>query len=257
MSSQQWICCLLMILSVLPAIAEDKPEKLEQLREDGLTELKASQDVSIRRGEGEPIKENGIHIKNISKKSKHKLDRIALLRFDRDSFENVRAVGLHLDPLNFSDYNKSMRFRVYGVNDGDEQDEKFTEKEYDPTAEDTLVDVRYTTMIDRKQVSILGTFSTEKDETVLFTSRNLLAFVRSDTNGTVTLVIVRETETGHNSSFHSRHGEKAPRLVMKLKQEGEPEQAEEEGDVADDAPQADEEQAIEADEADEAEVATE
>lgn len=200
-------------LLALPSLAADDEN------DDGLIEVVASQDLCVRRGEDKAIKEGGIHVKNVKEREKHPLDRFAMLRFDRDDFRDVRTVGLRMTPVNFSDYNKAMRFRVYGVLDGDEQDEKFEEKTYDPNGEDTIVDRRLTTMIDRKQVTILGNFSTEQDEQVLFSTRNLLAFVRGDTNGTVTLVIVRETESGHNSTFATRQSETPPTLVMKLNKE--------------------------------------
>lgn len=207
----KWIGFALMSVLVMPAWADDE-------KDDGLTEVIASQDISVRRGEDKAVKEKGIHPKKINRKEKHKLDRFAMIRFDSDDFgKDVRAAGLRLKPVIFGDHkNKPMRFRVYGVNDGDEQDEKFTEKDYDPNAKDTIVDRRISTVIDRKQVSILGSFSTEKDEEVLFSNRNFLAFVRSDTNGTVTFVLIRETESGLNSTFAPRQSDDGPRLVMKL-----------------------------------------
>lgn len=220
-------------LLVSPALAVD-----EDANDKGLTEVIASQDLSVRRGTDKAVKEKGIHPKKISRKEKHQLDRFAMIRFDHEDFgKDVRAVGLTLTPVIFGDKkNKPMRFRVYGVNDGDEQDEKFDEKTYDPNAEDTIVDRRISTVINRKQVSILGSFSTEKDEDVLFTTRNLLAFVRGDTNGTVTLVIVRETESGLNSTFAPRQSEKGPKLVMKLeekKEQAEPAEAPNDAPVED------------------------
>jgi hypothetical protein len=185
---------------------------------DGLLEVVASQDLTVRRGVDKAAKEPGIHPKKINRKEKHELDRFAMIRFDSDDFgKDVRAVGLRLTPVIFGDErNKPMRFRVYGVIDGDEQDEKFDEKTYDPNAEDTIVDRRISTVLDRKQVSILGTFSTEKDEAVLFTSKTLLSLVRTDTNGTVTLVLVRTTDSGLNSTFARRETATPPTLVMKL-----------------------------------------
>lgn len=185
-----------------------------------LTHVVASQDMSIRRGEDKAVKEGGIHPKNISSKEKKPLDRISLIRFDSKDFgKGVRAAGLKLHPVNFSDYNKAMRFRVYGVIDGDKEDEAFDEKTYDPNAKGTLIDRRNANMLDRRQVSILGNFATEKDEPVEFTSDLLAAFIRADTNGTVTLILVRETESWHNSTFAPRQSETPPTLVMKLDQQ--------------------------------------
>lgn len=216
---------LLVIAWVLPASAEAAEQ------DNDLFEVVATHDLSIRRGTDMAVKESGIHPKKVNNKDKHELDRFAMIRFDSEDFgKRVRAVGLKLTPQNFGDYNKSMRFRVYAVYDGDKQDEKFTEKDYDPNAEDTIVDRRISSVLDRKQVNILGTFSTEKDEPVLFTSDTLLSLVRSDTNGTVTLVIVRTTDSGQNSTFARRQTETPPTLVMKLnekKEEDEPEDAEE------------------------------
>lgn len=202
------------IALLLPAHAEDSAEE----KDDGLIEVVASQDLSVRRGTDKAVTEKGIHPKKVNRKEKHQLDRFAMIRFDSEGFgKNVRTVGLKLTPVIFGDEkNKPMRFRVYGVNDGDKEDEKFDEKTYDPNAEGTMVDRRISTVLDRKQVSILGGFSTEKGDEVLFTSSTLLSLVKTDTNGTVTLVIVRETDTGLNSTFAPRQSETPPRLVMKL-----------------------------------------
>ena len=215
------------IAFILPVYAQEEAEAEE--KDDGLTEIMATNDLCVRRGPNDKaIKEGGVHVKNVKKREKHELDRIALIRFDSEDFNRVRAVGLRLEPVNFSDYNKAMRFRVYGVLDGDEQDEKFTEKTYDPNDEKSIIDRRLSTMLDRKQVTILGAFATEKDEPVLFTTENLLNFVRSDENGTVTLAIVRETESWHNSTFATRQDENGPRLVMKLNEKEAAEQPEQE-----------------------------
>lgn len=189
-------------------------------QDDGLTEIVASQNLSVRRGEEALIKDLVIHPKNISRKTKHQLDRFALIRFDSEDFgKGVRAAGFRINPLSFAEYgDKPMRFRVYGVLDGDPQDEKFTEKDYDPAAEDALADRRTANMVNRKQATVLGTFSTKVDEPVLFTNRNFLSFVRADTNGTVTLVIVRETETGFNSTFRTRKSKTPPMVVIKLEE---------------------------------------
>jgi len=228
---------LLIGLLAMPTYADEPKEK-----DDGLIEVMASQDLSVRRGEDKAVKESGIHPKSVKQRERHKLDRFAMIRFDSEDLgKGVRAAGLRLQPVNFSDSNKAMRFRVYGVNDGDEQDEKFTEKTYDPNDEKSIVDRRLSTMLDRDQVAILGTFTTDKDEAVLFTTRNLLAFLRADTNGTATLVIVRQTDSGHNSTFATRQQDNGPRLVMKLE-----EKEEEKEPVDSDEAEADEEREQEA-----------
>lgn len=211
------------------------PASAETDEDDGLTKVVASQNLSVRRGEEALIKDLFIHPKNISRKTKHKLDRFALIRFDSEDFgKNVRVAGFRLQPLSFADYgDKPMRFRVYGVMDGDPQDEKFTEKDYDPSAEEALANPRTANMVDRRQATILGGFSTKVDEPVLFNNEKLLSFVRADTNGTVTLVIVRETEAGENSTFRTRKSKTPPTLVIKLDEkeqspvEEQPQQAEE------------------------------
>lgn len=214
----------------LPVYAEEQTEE----EDHGLTEVIASQDLSVRRGTDKAVKEQGIHPKKINRKEKHELDRFAMIRFDSEDFgKDVRAVGLKLKPVIFGDENnKPMRFRVYGVVDGDKEDEKFDEKTYDPNAEDTIVDRRISTVLNRKQVSILGSFSTDREEDVLFTSKTLLSLVKTDTNGTVTLVIVRETDSGLNSTFAPRQSKTPPTLVMKLTEaeEAAPTESEEEAE---------------------------
>lgn len=212
----QFVCTVLAALfTCLPAwiaVAETQAE------DDGFTRVVASQNLTVQRGDEKATKNKGIHPKKINRKEKHRLDRIAMIRFDNpDLGKAVRVAGLRLKPVNFGDHkNKPMRFRVYGVRDGDQQDEKFTSKDYDPNAEDTLVDRRYPTIIDRRQVAMLGSFSTERDEIVLFSNRQFLAFVRADTNQTVSFVIVRETDSGLNSTFAPVGSDDAPTLLLKF-----------------------------------------
>lgn len=197
------------------------PVQAEDEKDQGLTEVAASQCLSVRRGTEEAVKEEGIHAKNLSPKTKHRLDRFAMIRFDSGDFgKPVQGAGLRLRPFKYDHEEfESMRFRVYGIKDGDKEDEKFEEKTYDPLAEDTILDRRIANMLDRKQVALLGTFKTVENENVLFSSRGLLTFLRQDTNGTVTLVLVRETESGLNSRFSSAHSQTPPTLMMRLSEQ--------------------------------------
>ena len=188
----------------LPAMAQDP------------IQVTASEDLSVRRGDGEggPVKERGLHPKTVSEKEKNPLDRFVMIRFDSADFgKDVRAVEFSIQARSDDTYDGRFRFRVYGVIDGDKEDEVITEKDYDPGAEGSLFDGSRN-MLDRKQVAVLGSFSTKRGETVRFSSNLLTSFVRSDTNGTVTLVIIRESESPDNSVFEDRKTEHPPTLKM-------------------------------------------
>lgn len=192
-----------------------------------LIEVAASEDLSIRRGDdGNPVKENGgIHPKKVSNKDESPLDRFAMIRFDSADFgKDVRAAALVLQPRTGDNdgFTGRHRFRVYGVRDGDKEDEQFNEKDYKPGAEGTLFDGSRN-MVDRRQVSVLGSFIAEPGEEVRLITSPLLAFIRADRNATVTLVITRQTDSGENSVFEPRTSENSPKLVLKLADRDEPE----------------------------------
>lgn len=191
--------------------------RVDAADDDGLVEVVAKDELSVARGtrdEG-PGKQRGIHPKLINKGEKHELDRFALLRFDSDQFgKSARAAALLLQATEDHTHKGRHRFRVYVVRDGDEQDEAFEFKKYDPKAKGTLFeDTRG--MLDRDQVVILGTFTSEPGEAIQFTSSILTSAVRADTNGVVTLVLTRETEGGENSTFATIGSESPPKLVIK------------------------------------------
>lgn len=179
-------------------------------------EVKAKEDLSVRRGDREsgPAKERGIHPKIVTEKEKNELDRFSMIRFDSEEFDkDVRAVELTITARDEGTHKGRFRFRVYGVRDGDKEDEKITEKTYSPGDEGTLFDGSRN-MVDRNQVVILGAITSEADKEVKLSSSSLTSFIRADTNGTVTLVIVRETEAGENSVFFDSKSEKPPVLKM-------------------------------------------
>jgi len=182
-----------------------------------LVEVVAKDELTVARGTRDdgPSKQRGIHPKLINSREKHELDRFALLRFDSDQFgKNARAAALLLQATEGDTHKGRHRFRVYGVRDGDEQDEAFEFRKYDPDAEGALFkDTRR--MLDSDQVVSLGTFATESGKAVQFTSAMLTALVRADENGVVTLVITRETESGENSTFATIKSETPPKLVIK------------------------------------------
>ncbi|MFN3165795.1 MAG: hypothetical protein ACE37H_01890 [Phycisphaeraceae bacterium] len=198
---------LCVLLLAWPAIA-DEP-----------IEVVASQDLNVRRGndnEG-PVKENGILHPKKASDDKHPLDRFSMIRFDSQDFgKEVRAVELVLQAKDAETHDGRFRFRVYAVRDGDEQDEAFTEKDYDPSAEGTLFDGS-SNMLDRKQVVVLGAFTSERGKEIRFSSNLLTSLVRADRNGTVTLVIARESDGGEDSVFHDRASETPPTLRLAKK----------------------------------------
>jgi len=195
---------VLLLCVVTPALA-DEP-----------IEVQASQDINVRRGEDNegPVKENGILHPKRAADEKHPLDRFSMMRFDSEDFgKEVRAAELVIHAKDAQTHDGRFRFRVYAVRDGDEQDETFTEKDYDPSADGTLFDGS-TNMLDRKQVVVLGTFTTERGKEVRFSSNLLTSLIRADRNGTVTLVITRQTDGGSDSAFHDRASDSPPTLRL-------------------------------------------
>ncbi len=222
------IVLMLLVTASLPAIAAEP------------VEVVASQDLTVRRNSNaqveQPAVEKGIHPKSIKEDEKNRLDRIAMIRFDSQSFgKDVRGAALLLQARDGDMHKERYRFRVYGVRDGDKEDETFTEKEYKPAAKGSLYDDS-SNMIDRQQVATLGSFTSEPGKQVQFSSESLLAFIRADKNGTVTIVITRETENGGNSVFEDTRSQNPPKLKLIAPEAAEPA---EEAKPAEDAPEQD------------------
>lgn len=199
---------------ILPAHSEQKTGE----EDDGLTDVVVSQHLSVARGtrESGPKKQGGIHPKRVNEKESSPLDRFALLRFDSKDFgKDVRNVALIMKARDGNQFQGRHRFRVYAIRDGDKEDEQFKEKDYDPKAEGTVFK-NTSRLLDSRQVISLGTITTEAGKDVQFLSRQLTALVRADTNGTVTLAIIRETESGKNSVFDDRRSKNPPTLKLLL-----------------------------------------
>lgn len=187
------------------------------------TEVLPSHDLTVARSNGTPTVQGGLHPKNVSKREKSALDRFIMLRFDSEEFgKGVKAAALILQARDDEKAHEGRhRFRVYGVRDGDKEDELIEEKGYKPSAPGTLFE-NTSTMVDRKQVSVLGTFTTETGKQVQFLTSSLTSFVRADRNGTITLLIIRETDGGENSVFNDRKTNTPPKLVMKVAKKADP-----------------------------------
>lgn len=200
----QWIACGLVMAVALPAAGAET------------TDVVASQNLSIDRGKEKPGKRANIHPKDASENIKSPLDRFVMLRFDSEAFDqDVRRAALELEPVTF-DGDQPMRFRVYAVRDGDPEDEQFEEDTYDPSAEGTIADPGRESLIDTRQLLAIGTFNAEKGKTVQFTSTALVQLIRADRNGTVTLVITRDSEGKENSTFAPRKSKTPPKLILQL-----------------------------------------
>jgi hypothetical protein len=200
----QWIACGLVMAVALSATGAET------------TDVVASQNLSINRGKDKPGKKASVHPKDASENIKSPLDRFVMLRFDSEAFDkDVRRAALQLEPVTF-DGDQPMRFRVYAVRDGDAEDEQFEEDTYDPSAEGTLFDPGRELMLDTRQLLAIGTFNAEKGKTVQFTSGALVQLIRADRNGTVTLVITRDTEGKENSTFAPRKTKTPPTLILQL-----------------------------------------
>lgn len=200
------MACLLVVLMMMPSAWADT------------VEVTPAQDLTVRRNERnrDPGTEGGIHPKRIDEREARPLDRFAMIRFNSEQFgRDVRAAAFSIhargDADGFGDGH--FRFRLYGVRDGDPQDEAFTEGTYNPAADDTVFqDSR--NMLDRRQVVVLGSFTADRGEQVNVSTPQLLAFIQQDTNGIVTLIIIRETDSGQNTTFDPRTSNNPPMLRL-------------------------------------------
>ena len=179
-------------------------------------EVTASQDLSVSRGKGErnPGKQAGLHPKKINGDKYDYLERFAIIRFDSKDFgKNVTAAAFHISAKDTDTHDARFSFRLYAVRDGDKYDEKFTEEKYDPKNEDSVYK-NNRNMLDARQVILLGHFRTERGRNVTFTRPGLLKLIQGDTNGTVTLIVTRDTESPKNSTFYDRRTENPPKLSI-------------------------------------------
>jgi hypothetical protein len=167
----------------------------------------ASQDLNLRRG---PLLENGatVHVKQSTNDA---TDRVGMFRFDSVNFgTNVTAATFLLtaNPDSTVQFQGTYDFRVYGVIDGDPQDEMFTEGGYDPAVAGSIYDGS-DNLIAETQLVTLGDFTAAAGTQVALNTANLLAFVQGDTNGVVTLVVER-LSLGANSTFLGRVNQDTP-----------------------------------------------
>ena len=175
----------------------------------GLVTVTASQDFTVRRG---GTLENGLHPKQSATNS---TDRIVFLRFDStDLGANVNSAAFKFtaNPDSNVQFQGTFNFRVYGVPDGDAQDEAVVEGAYDPNAAGTLVDTS-ANLINESQVVALGDFTASTGDTISLSTPALLSFIQSDTNDIVTLVVER-LSLGGNSTFLDRNTATPPRLEL-------------------------------------------
>jgi len=173
----------------------------------------ASQDHIIRRG---PPVDQGLHIKQSTNNS---TDRVAMIRFDSWAFNSPEVTSAtflftaHSDTVtNFQ--GGPYDYRVWGVNNGDPQDEAFVEGGYNPSVSDGIYDGS-TNLIDETQLTPLGDFSAVAGTQVSLSSPELLSFLQNDTNNIATLVIER-LDNGNNSVFLDRNTATPPRLVLDI-----------------------------------------
>jgi hypothetical protein len=171
----------------------------------------ASHDLVIRRG---PTKESSTSGANLHAKAStnNSTDRVVLLRFDSANFgANTSAATflLNANPDTVTQFQGTFNYRVWGVNDGDPQDEVFTEAGYNPGDANTVYDGS-ANLIDTTQLTNLGDVnSISAGDNFNFSSAALTSFIQADTNGTVALLVER-LSLGGNSTFYSRENQTAP-----------------------------------------------
>lgn len=136
-------------------------------------------------------------------------DRVGLLRFDSKTFRDAGSVVLTLEPLSAD---KPYTFDVYGILESSNA-ERFTESPLLSPGRADLFSVA-DNMLAWSKVEPLGSFTLHGTKTVRFSSPALLAFIRGDTNGVVSLAIARRSAEGI-SIFGSREtAGKEPRLQI-------------------------------------------
>lgn len=216
MNLRVWTVAFAVLFCAHGTWAEEEP------LEEGLVKVEASEAVTISRNDGEtPTKQKGLHPKKAFERES-KFDRFCMIRFDSEDFgKSAKFAALLINAKDSETHEGKYRFRLYAVRDGDKEDEQFVEKDYDPAAEGTLF-TDNASLIDKRQVYLLGTFTTERGEAVKFHNSKLTSFVRSDRNGTVTLVIIRDTITGENSTFMDKGSDTPPTLVLKMDEKAKP-----------------------------------
>lgn len=171
----------------------------------------ASNDLVIRRGPTLESTTSGANL-HAKQSSNNSTDRVVLLRFDSANFGgdvDTATFLFNANPDTVTQFQGTFDFRVWGVNDGDPQDELFTEAGYNPNAAGAVYNGS-ANLIDDTQLTNLGdATSISAGDNFNFSSANLLAFLQADTNGTVTLLIERLDEGG-NSTFYSRENVNSP-----------------------------------------------
>lgn len=177
----------------------------------GLVTVTASQDFTLRRG---PSIENGLHAKQSTTNS---TDRVVMIRFDSsDLGPDVTAASFLLtaNPDSAVQFQGTYGFRVWGVLDGDAQDEAIVEGGYNPGVAGSIYDGS-ANLIDESQFVQLGDFTASAGDTISLSSPALLSFIHADSNGIATLVVER-LSNGGNSTFLDRTTATPPRLELEV-----------------------------------------
>ena len=172
------------------------------------TSVAASEDLAVRRnGNVEP----NPHVKNSNNNS---VDRFGLFRFDTDALQNeILDAALEFSSRSGTAWQGEYTFNVWGVLDGDLQDEAFTEASYDPNAPGALFDGSGD-LIHNAQVVNLGSFDLGANSTANFTSQALIDFLRNDTNGIASFALTRNVGNGGNSVFENNGSARPATLTL-------------------------------------------
>lgn len=161
----------------------------------------STDDFSVRRNTGTAtVQASPLHPK-LNTTTNMSFDRFGIIRFDSADFgSTVTAATFQITASsNASDYAiGSATFTLWGVIDGDAQDEAVTTAGYLPNALGALFD-NSADMVDSSQLVNLGSFSASTGETVNFNPASLLTFIQADTNDIVTFAITRNTQNDLNS----------------------------------------------------------
>jgi len=170
-------------------------------------------DFAVRRNSGTASVEPSLHAKRTTATAT--TNRFVMLRFDSSlfgstateaDFQITGTVGTGWDIA------PDGNFQLYGVNDGDAQDEAITNA-YNPNATGAIFIGGNHPHVDLTQLTNLGSFLANSGSTSTFDAPSLLNFIQADTNGIVTLVITRNS-TGNNSVFADSASLTPPTLTV-------------------------------------------
>lgn len=180
-----------------------------------------TEDFGVKRADTTPgsgaTLENLLHAKRFD--SNTSVNRFVMIRFDSTLFGALATSAefqITVGPSSSWTIPAagSNQFKLWGVNDGDLQDEAVVQASYDPDASVDNIFNAGNPPVKSAQLTDLGNFTANLGDTVTINNAALLAFVQADTNDIVTLVITRNLNNSGNSVFADSTSITPPSLTV-------------------------------------------